>query len=250
MSSIHSWCERSPPGMQEKMKFLVSIVVLLTLSQSLAEKVRFDNHKLYRLIPKDEKSLIALKELQDVELSGYDFWSYVKAVGVPVDIMVSPHLVKELQNMVETLGIDSEVLMENVQEQIDNEGLRPQSRAGTFDWTSYHTYDEYNTFLQNVVSDYPSIATLFQAGESYEGRAILGVKLSYSSANEDNAIFVESGIHAREWITGAVSTYILNELLTSSDPAVRNLAESYDWYFVPIFNPDGFVYTHTNVSTF
>uniref|UniRef100_A0A4Y0BNM3 Peptidase_M14 domain-containing protein n=2 Tax=Anopheles funestus TaxID=62324 RepID=A0A4Y0BNM3_ANOFN len=38
---------------------------------------------------------------------------------------------------------------------------------------------------------------------------------------------------------------MLNELLTSQDAAVRNIAENYDWYVVPVANPDGYVYTHT-----
>lgn len=57
-----------------------------------------------------------------------------------------------------------------------------------------------------------------------------------------------SGIHAREWIAPATVTYILNELLTSTDPSVRDIAESYDWYVFPSVNPDGYEYTHTHVS--
>lgn len=53
-------------------------------------------------------------------------------------------------------------------------------------------------------------------------------------------------MHAREWISGATSTYILNELLTSTDPAVIDIAENFDWYIFPVTNPDGYAYTHTN----
>lgn len=53
-------------------------------------------------------------------------------------------------------------------------------------------------------------------------------------------------MHAREWISGATSTYILNELLTSTDPAVRDIAENFDWYIFPVTNPDGYAYTHSN----
>jgi murein tripeptide amidase MpaA len=43
-------------------------------------------------------------------------------------------------------------------------------------------------------------------------------------------------------------TYILNKLLTSQDPVIQDLAQSFDYYFFPSVNPDGYVYTHTTVS--
>lgn len=49
-------------------------------------------------------------------------------------------------------------------------------------------------------------------------------------------------------IAGAVSTYILNEILTSTDPAFRRFAERYDWYVFPVFNPDGYAFSHNSVS--
>lgn len=62
------------------------------------------------------------------------------------------------------------------------------------------------------------------------------------------AIFVEANIHAREWITSATATWLLNELLTSTDPEVRELATNIDLYFLVVANPDGFAFTHTNVK--
>lgn len=49
-------------------------------------------------------------------------------------------------------------------------------------------------------------------------------------------------------ITSATTTYILNELLNSTDTRVRSIAESHDWYIFPVTNPDGFVYSHETVS--
>lgn len=61
-------------------------------------------------------------------------------------------------------------------------------------------------------------------------------------------MFIESGMHAREWIGVATSTYILNQLLTSTDASIRAIAENYNWYIFPVANPDGYSYTHTTVS--
>lgn len=62
------------------------------------------------------------------------------------------------------------------------------------------------------------------------------------------AVFIESTIHAREWISAATATFILNELLTSNDPEIQEMTENYDWIFVPVVNVDGYEYTHSNVK--
>lgn len=60
-------------------------------------------------------------------------------------------------------------------------------------------------------------------------------------------IFIESTVHAREWVTTATTTYILNELLASKNATIVELAQNFDWVIVPVLNPDGYEYTHTNV---
>lgn len=61
-------------------------------------------------------------------------------------------------------------------------------------------------------------------------------------------MYVEGGIHAREWISPATTTYLINELLNSQDAAIRAIAQSYDWYIVPVANPDGYEFTYTQVK--
>lgn len=71
------------------------------------------------------------------------------------------------------------------------------------------------------------------------------MKISYGIGKR--AVFIEGGIHAREWISPATVTYIINEILTSTDPSFRRIVENFDWYIFPVVNPDGFVYSHVQV---
>lgn len=52
-------------------------------------------------------------------------------------------------------------------------------------------------------------------------------------------------MHAREWISSATATYVLNQLLRSTDPEVQFIAENVDWYIIPVTNPDGYEYTRS-----
>jgi len=82
--------------------------------------------------------------------------------------------------------------------------------------------------------------------DSYEGRPIRGIKISYKEGNP--AVFIESNIHAREWITSSTITYFIDELLVPRNPAVRDIAQNVDWYIIPVLNVDGFTYSHEVVS--
>ena len=52
-------------------------------------------------------------------------------------------------------------------------------------------------------------------------------------------MWIDSGIHAREWITPAVNTWMLNELVENEDDH-PDLLDKLDWYFLPLYNPDGY----------
>uniref|UniRef100_A0A1A9ZI80 Peptidase M14 domain-containing protein n=1 Tax=Glossina pallidipes TaxID=7398 RepID=A0A1A9ZI80_GLOPL len=110
------------------------------------------------------------------------------------------------------------------------------------DWTFYPTLCEIYYWMDIMIKECPGVVTGFDIGRSYEGRLIRGLKLSFGCGKK--AIFIESNIHAREWITSSACTYLIMELLFSINPDVRDLAESLDWWIIPVFNVDGFVYSH------
>ncbi|KAI9586037.1 hypothetical protein GQX74_001884 [Glossina fuscipes] len=109
------------------------------------------------------------------------------------------------------------------------------------DWTFYPTLCEIYNWMDVIVEKCPKVVTNFEIGRSHEGRLIRGLKISFKSGNK--AIFIESNIHAREWITSSAVTCVIMELLFSKDPEVRRTAAGIDWYIVPVFNVDGFVYS-------
>ncbi|XP_055633278.1 zinc carboxypeptidase A 1-like [Toxorhynchites rutilus septentrionalis] len=164
-------------------------------------------------------------------------------VGDGSNIVVAPHKLADFTEMLEVEGIKAEILDTNLQRSIDQEKYRMKSKGAKriFDWSEYHELEEIHSWLDKLALNYEQVEVV-EGGHSYENRTIKGVKVSYKSGNP--GIFLEGGIHAREWISPATVTYILNELLTSQDPKVRNISENYDWYIFPNVNPDGYVYTH------
>ena len=56
-------------------------------------------------------------------------------------------------------------------------------------------------------------------------------------------VWIEAGIHAREWIAPAVATFVINELAKETE-----FTSKLNFYFIPVANPDGYEYTFSNVS--
>ncbi|CAG5004950.1 unnamed protein product [Parnassius apollo] len=62
-------------------------------------------------------------------------------------------------------------------------------------------------------------------------------------------VIIEGGIHAREWISPAFVTYMMQQIVhspSSNNSELKKIAQAYEWYFVPILNPDGYEITHTS----
>lgn len=96
-------------------------------------------------------------------------------------------------------------------------------------------------------SEHPGIVSTETLGHTYENRTLTLVKISSGGTRIKPAIFIDGGIHAREWIAPAQVLYIIDQLVTNSSNS--NMYKYVDWYIIPLLNPDGYEYAHTTVST-
>lgn len=127
-----------------------------------------------------------------------------------------------------------------------------RSNLGSYTWTRYHSLEQIHAWLDELKELYPDVITLKTIGTSYEGRDIRGVIIDLKPDQRgDNPLIgmIEGGIHAREWISPATVTWIIKEFLTSTDANIRSMAEAFVWHIFPVMNPDGYVYTFTDVSS-
>ncbi|XP_021344680.1 carboxypeptidase B-like, partial [Mizuhopecten yessoensis] len=98
------------------------------------------------------------------------------------------------------------------------EESRPSDRqkraTSTMSMNHYHSYAEINAFLNSIVAS-NSNAHLYKLGSSGQGRSINLIRFSTgttSSGAHKKSIFMDGGIHAREWIAPAVVLYMIDQV--------------------------------------
>ncbi|XP_031626690.1 carboxypeptidase B-like isoform X2 [Contarinia nasturtii] len=117
-----------------------------------------------------------------------------------------------------------------------------QKRNGhSLTWQAYHSFNDIVSFLKYLANKYSKLCTLQYIGTSHENRSLIVLKISNGNPR-NKAIWIDGGIHAREWISPAAVTYIVNNFVQnwSKQPAhVKNI----NWYILAVHNPDGYEYS-------
>lgn len=221
---------------------LTSIAVLAVIvSTACSERINYDGYRVYRFVPQTDEQV---KLLVQMEENGFRFWNGPTPIGHPSDIMFAPHQQGLLQDLKDQGFVGSEYIP-NVQRLIDNEEIKVDDGSTRLTWTQYNTLDQIYDWLREQAAEHSDIATLISIGKSFEGREVYVMKISTSNDDTKPIFFIEANIHAREWITSAVSTYIINELLNGNDTKLQSYLNDFDIYVVPVINPDGLAFTHT-----
>ncbi|KAK0395378.1 hypothetical protein QR680_001250 [Steinernema hermaphroditum] len=173
------------------------------------------------------------------------------------DVLVAPELFTTFTNTLRENGVDQyKIVEDNAQRHIDREkreiylhhSRRKRSlyseNADDFDINVFHSYHEMVDYMKKLAKQNPKLVDLLNITKTYEGRELFGVKIGKPGQFKP-AIFIDAGIHAREWIAPAVALYMMHKLTTeySFDPQITRMVDRFDWYIVPLANPDGYVYS-------
>ncbi|XP_072021622.1 carboxypeptidase B-like [Amphiura filiformis] len=225
------------------MKLLCALLVFVASASAVKN---YGGYQVLRVVPQDMEQLQRLHDLYSLLEDTVDFWKEPTRLNQPVDIMVGPNLVKDVKIELSRRGLDFSIFVEDVQTNINNERCTDcvNTKAG-FDYTIYHTSKEISQWVTDMARDH-GIVTEINIGKSDEGRDIKAVKIS--SGGSKRVIYIQGGIHAREWISPATMMYMANEMVTmyGVDSTVTAMVDNYDWYIVPSLNVDGYDYTWTN----
>ena len=162
----------------------------------------------------------------------YDLWSEI-VIGRDLDIHVAPAEETSLTNLLDSIGVQHRVMIADLQTQVTNtrmgtDGVNsPGLWSHSMDWTQYHPIEDMHSYMSFLQDTYDFVC-MESIGKSYEGSEMVIAKVCKGGCGNKPAMWIDGGIHAREWISPATVMWLLKELVENHE-AHPDLIENLDW---------------------
>ncbi|MGB9724102.1 MAG: M14 family metallopeptidase, partial [Chloroflexia bacterium] len=177
-----------------------------------------------------------------------DIWEVHHDQGYAV-AAVSPEQFRWLQSLGYRPEVDPErtALLGRRNEPLPGQG--PESIPG---YPCYRTVEETYQTLQNLAANYPTLAELYDIGDSWDkvmpggpaGYDIYALRITNENITPlgtKPTFFLMAEIHAREYTTAETATRFAEYILQNygTNPEITFFVDYYRLYVVPMTNPDG-----------
>lgn len=232
---------------------LPSLLLLSLLLAACAARQRYDRHRLFDYRPSSGAQLRLVHALsqQYPESGMLDFWREAAAVNKTGTFLAHPRVANRIADRLAAAGVALHQRPVNVQRLVTRQ--RRQNRFQRFfvddfarqPHTYYMRYADMYRWLQNQMQYCmpPLRCSLKTIGTSPMSRRLLVMRIS--KGNNKPLIWIDAGIHPREWIAPATAIFVIKKLLENDDEASR-LLDRFEFAILPLMNPDGYEYTHTH----
>ncbi|CAH0724393.1 unnamed protein product, partial [Brenthis ino] len=223
------------------MAWIILAIGLLGLSQAgCRENNNYDEYTLVKLYPRNSLQIEALKAL---EQPGHqlEILKRSRSFNDSTDVLVPPDDVGFLKDFISAQNLEYE-FKSNYGRSFESLDRTPKRRVlRGFSIYEYHSFPAIQEYIDSVAKRHPDLVKLQNLGTSYQGRRMKLVKISSDHNAGNPIIFIDAGIHAREWAAPAMALYLIHRLV--NDPEARQDLDGVDWYILPVVNPDGYEYT-------
>ena len=167
--------------------------------------------------------------------------------GIYIDVTASQDQTIELIS----LGLDIDILIPDLTEHYLSRNIPDNSRDFPLgSMQGNYTWDELNSRFDELQAEYPNIISeRVILGESVEGRDIWAFKVSDTPEEdeEEPEVLFTALTHAREPLSMMNLIYFVQLLAEEygTDPELTYLVNEREIWFLPVVNPDGYVYNES-----
>ena len=178
-----------------------------------------------------------------------DWWSEPGQVEATVSMAVGPDCYAQLIQLLKSNGFSVSVAIPDIEKEITLEkNYRALSllHRVNFDWNEevYHPLAEINERIDWLASQHSDLVSTQVLATTHEMRDIEVIIVREPGPITKPVIWIDCGIHAREWVSPPTCLHAVDRLIDGVN-SIDNLLSAYDFYILPVANPDGYVYTWT-----
>ncbi|XP_045778231.1 carboxypeptidase B-like [Maniola jurtina] len=219
-----------------------------------AKHEEYEGWTSYYVVPYDYDEL----EVFNVVVQKYDLDVYgypaIKREGL---VLVDPANQKNFTNAMEELGIRYRVHTKNMKTHLDLEdemfkdkvSASPSRIGGRLPYNQYQTVQAIHKYMDDIAAAHPNVARVVTPTTSFHGLPMKYMRISTTNFQDTRKpiIFLDGGMHGREWLSIPPVTYAINQLVENvTDPDLLN---RFDWILLPIVNPDGYRFSREGSVT-
>ncbi len=215
---------------------LKALLFTLFVTSSVISQERFDQIRIW-----SENTAVLIPELLSMGIDP-------EGLNVRRDVYVDVILNQTEKIRVLERGLTTEDLITDLSTYYESQLTQGMDRElGYGSMGGYYTFAEIVENMDALHAQYPEIVSAKDSiGSSFEGRTIWAFKISDNpdSDEEEPEVFYNSLIHAREPAAMMTVLYFAWELVENYnlDPLLSYLVNEREIWFVPVVNPDGYVY--------
>ncbi|XP_077853466.1 carboxypeptidase A4 isoform X2 [Macaca mulatta] len=190
------------------------------IGSSICDREKFFGDQVFRINVRNGDEISKLSQLVNSNNLKLDVWKSLSTFNRPMDVLVPSVSLQAVKSFLRSQGLEYAVAIEDLQ--------------------IYHEMD-------NIAADFPDLVRRVKIGHSFENRPMYVLKFSTGEGARRPAIWLNAGIHSREWISQATAIWTARKIVSDyqRDPAITSILEKMDIFLLPVANPDGYVYTQT-----
>ncbi|XP_028030264.1 carboxypeptidase B-like [Bombyx mandarina] len=205
---------------------------------------KYENYTLIRLFPETTSQLENITRFEDVD-NQVEILKQSRGINDSLDLIVPPNKLDYVQSYAQNTNLTYEIKRRNYGRSFESPERVPRRRLlRGLNVLEYNSHAAIQDYLDTVAKRHPDLVRLQVLGTSYQGRVMRLVKISTNPSAGNPIIFIDAGIHAREWVAPAMALYVIHRLI--NDPEAKNDLNGVDWYILPVVNPDGYEYTRNS----
>uniref|UniRef100_A0A6M2DYF7 Putative peptidase m14 carboxypeptidase subfamily protein n=1 Tax=Xenopsylla cheopis TaxID=163159 RepID=A0A6M2DYF7_XENCH len=223
-------------------KFFINLIFVVNFVSSM-----YVGYKVYQIKPQTISEAQLLLKWQ--EKTGVDFWSKSRVLNQSSEVMIAPEIQTDFEKFLIVNNYNWKVAADDIDKILQSyENSRKHKRVppkGQFSFDDFQRHHVMNDYLDQLAKDYPKYVIVKDEARTYENRVIKSIRISDGLSSQNKVtVVIDCGIHAREWIAPTFCFYLIKELTENRDNYL-NILRKVNWLIVPLLNPDGYEYSHT-----